>query len=242
MLASLTELKTYRVQGTDGDLGKINDLCFRQNEWIARYVVVEMEDLEREALLLSSYLGRLNRETHTLSADVRREQVTNTDPPDRSQPLGEQEELRLHDEYGWPAYWWQEEYDLGPVGGLWSEEPQAPEDPDEPVLESSRLMFAGDLPEVYTVEAEGGEIGRLLDVIVDDETWSIPYMVVGDPSGAGRMLVATDYVQTIDLGTRSIYLSLPTDAVVNSPVLSSVEPITPELEQSLREYYDRYSR
>jgi hypothetical protein len=103
-------------------------------------------------------------------------------------------------------------------------------------------MFAGDLPEVYTVEAEGGEIGRLLDVIVDDETWSIPYMVVGDPSGAGRMLVATDYVQTIDLGTRSIYLSLPTDAVVNSPVLSSVEPITPELEQSLCEYYDRYSR
>ena len=116
MLASLTELRDYRVQATDGDLGRIADLGFRQNEWIARYVVV------------------------------------------------------------------------------------------------------------------------------DDETWSMPYLVVGAPSGAERSLIATDYVQTIDLGTRNIYLSLPADAVAHSPVLIASEPVTPELEQSLREYYDRYSR
>jgi hypothetical protein len=103
-------------------------------------------------------------------------------------------------------------------------------------------MFAGDLLEAYAVEGEGGEIGRLVDVILEDETWSIPYLVVGAPPGAERTLVATDYVQTIDLGTRTLYLSLPVDAVANSPVLSSVGPITPELEQSLREYYDKYSR
>ncbi len=44
MLASLTELRSYRVRGTDADLGKINDLGFRQNDWVVRYVVVGMEE------------------------------------------------------------------------------------------------------------------------------------------------------------------------------------------------------
>jgi hypothetical protein len=242
MLASLTELRSYRVRGTDADLGKINDLGFRQNDWIVRYVVVSMEDLAREALLLSTYLGRLDRGSHTLSADILLEQVTNADPLDRSMPLAERDEQRLHDQYGWPAYWWQEEHDIEPIGGLWSEEPRAPENADESEFESPRVMFVGDLLEAYAVEGEGGEIGRLLDVIVDDETWLMPYLVVGSPPGTERSLIATDYVQTIDLGARSIYISLPVDAVVNSPVLSSTGPITPELEQSLRQYYDRYTR
>lgn len=241
MFASLTELRSYRIRGTDAELGKINDLCFRQNDWVVRYVVVGMEELARESLLLTTYLGRLDRGSHTLTADILLEQVANTDPLDRSMPLEERDERRLHEQYGWPAIWWQEEHDIEPIGGLWSEEPRASENADEQEFESPRVMFAGDLLEAYAVEGEGGEIGRLLDVIVEDETWSIPYLVVGSP-GAERTLVATDYVQTIDLGTRNIYLSLPVGAVANSPILSSVGPITPELEQSLREYYDRYSR
>ncbi|MEN6338075.1 MAG: hypothetical protein ABFE01_27790 [Phycisphaerales bacterium] len=242
MLASLTELRNYRVRGTDADLGRIDDLGFRQNDWVVRYVVVGMEDLARESLLLSTYLGRLDRGSSTLTADVLLDQVTNTDPLDRSMPLEERDEQRLHDQYGWPVYWWQEEHDIGPIGGLWSEEPKALEDADEAEFESPRVLFVGDLIEAYAVEGEGGEIGRLLDVIVDDETWSMPYLVVGWPPGTDRSLIATDYAQTIDLGTRSIYVSLPADAVANSPILSSAAPITPELEQSLREYYDRYTR
>ncbi len=68
MLVSLTELKTYRVEGTDGDIGRIDDLVVPQNEWIARYIVVTMEDLDRSALLLTASLGQLNRRKHTLSA------------------------------------------------------------------------------------------------------------------------------------------------------------------------------
>lgn len=40
-------------------------------------------------------------------------------------------------------------------------------------------------------------------------------------------------------GTRNIYFSLPADTIANRPVLSSSEPVTPELEQSLRKDYDR---
>jgi len=242
MLASLMELRSYRVQGTDGDLGRIADIGFRQNEWIVRYLIVEMEELAREALLPASYLSRLDRGAHILSAAVRRDQLTNTDPLDRSRPIDEREERRLHDQYGWPAVYGQEEHDISPIGGLWSEEPQAPENPDEPEFESPRLLFAGDLFEAYAVEGEDGEIGRLQDILIDDETWSIPYLVVGAPAGEDRPLIATDYAQLIDLGTRTIYVALTRDAIAAGPVLSASAPVTPELAQSLRDYYDQYSR
>ena len=37
MLASLAELRSYYVRGRDGEIGRIADLCFRENEWIVRY-------------------------------------------------------------------------------------------------------------------------------------------------------------------------------------------------------------
>jgi hypothetical protein len=246
MLASLTELRSYRVRGTDGEIGRFTDVCFPDNEWVVRYVVVAMEDLGREALLLSTYLGRLNRGTHTLSVETRREQVANTPPLDRSQPITRQEEKKLHDFYGWPIYWWEEEHDIAPIGGLWEEErvpeQQAEAEPEAEVEPAgTQLLFAGDLVEVYGIQAEGGEAGTLQDIIINDETWMIPYLVVHLAEGQ-RVLLATDYVDMIDLGTRDLYVSLPRDIILGGPVVSAEEPLTPALEQSLREYYDQYTR
>ncbi len=242
MLASLTELKSYYVEGTDGEIGRIADLGFREDEWTVRYVVVDMEDLERQALLLSAYLGNLNREKHTLSADVRRDQVANTPAFDRAEPLTRRGEQELHNLYGWPVYWWEQEHEITPIGGLWDEPVEESENPDAPEEAGPELLFAGDLIKVYSIQPEGGEIGTLQDVIVEDEGWTIPYLVVNvEPSGR-RVLLASDYVQMIDVGARSIQVSVPRDIILNSPVIASEEPVTPQLQQSLREYYDQYSR
>jgi hypothetical protein len=242
MLASLTELKSYYVRGRDGEIGRINDVCFREDEWIMRYLVVDMEDLDREALLLSAYLGRLNRAKHTLSADIRRELVESTPPFDRAKPLTRQDEQELHNLYGWPVYWWEQEEEITPIGGLWDEPQPESENPDATEETGPQLQFAGDLIGVYGVQAEGDEIGLLQDVIVVDETWAIPYLVVGAAPAGPRLLLATDYVQTIELAARRIHVTLTRDAINHGPVLTAAEPITPELERSLREYYDQYSR
>lgn len=242
MLASLTELKSYRVEGTDGEIGRTSDLCFREDEWIVRYMVVDMEDLDRQALLLSAYLGRLDRAKHTLAADIRRDQVANTPPLDRAEPLTRQDEEELHNLYGWPVYWWEQDQGITPIGGLWDEPVQESENPDEPDEAGPELLFASDLIEIYGIQPEGGELGILQDVIVEDESWTIPYLVVHVPSLGRRVLLASDYVQAIDVGARSIQVSVPRDAVMHSPVIASEEPITTELQQSLREYYDQYSR
>jgi len=242
MLASLTELRSYRVEGTDGEIGRISDLGFRADEWTVRYVVVDLEDLERQALLLSAYLGRLDRARHTLRADIRRDQVANTPPLDRAEPLTRRDEEELHNLYGWPVYWWEQAHEITPIGGLWDEPTEESENPDEPEDAGPQLLFAGDLIEVYGIQPEGGEVGLLQDVIVEDESWTIPYLVVNEQASGRRVLLASDSVQVIDGGARQIHVSVPRDAIVHSPVIPSEEPITADLRQRLREYYDQYSR
>lgn len=241
MLASLTELKSYRVEGIDGDIGRIEDIVFPHNEWTLRYVVVTMEEMARQALLLSASFGGLNRQSHVLSANVRREQVTDTEPLDRSRPLDQRDEQRLHDMYGWPVYWWQEEHERKPMGGVWDES-RAELNPDEPEYHGAQMLFASDLISVYNLEGEGGEVGVVQDFVVDDETWTIPCMVADAATGGGRVLVATDYVQTIDLGAKNIYATLSADVIRGGPAIESEQPVTPELQRTLREYYEQYTR
>jgi len=98
---------------------------------------------------------------------------------------------------------------------------------------------------IETVDGDGGEAGTLKDFVVEHETWAIPYLVIETNASAQvprRVLVATDYVQRVDWLGKSIEVSLSTDDIIGSPALVSEEPITPEFEHSLREYYDRYSR
>lgn len=244
-MASLTELRSYYVRGRDGEVGRLNDLCFRENEWIVRYVVVDMEDLAREALLLAAYLGQGDRATHTVWADIARVQVENTPPFDRVEPLTRRDEQELHDLYGWPAYWWEQEEGITPIGGLWDEPSPAPEDTQEQELESEegpQLLFVGDLMAIYGVQPEEGEVGILQDVIVDDESWTIPYIVINLDSSGQHTLLASDFIETIDLEGRRIHVSVPRDVILKGPVIASEEPVTPALQQSLREYYDQYSR
>jgi sporulation protein YlmC with PRC-barrel domain len=248
MLASLTELRSYYVKNAQGEIGRIEDLCFREDEWIVRYVVVGTEDLGREVLLLSAHLGPADRATHTVAADIRRDQVENTPPLDRTQPLTRQDEQELHDLYGWPVYWWEQEQEITPIEGLWEEPEEPPEEAGEPLggsaqeEEGPQILFVSDLTEVYGIQSDDGEVGILQDVIVDDETWVIAYLVVQAQPSGHRTLLASDYIQTTDLAARDIHVAMSREAIGRSPALASDEPITPDLVQSLHEYYDQYAR
>jgi hypothetical protein len=242
MLASLTELRSYRVRGRDGEIGRLDDVCVGENEWIVRYLVVDLEDLDREALLLTAYLGQCDRATHTLWADIRRAQVENTAPLDRAEPLTRRDEQELHDLYGWPVYWWEQEHEITLIGGLWEEPGEATPDAEAQEQEGPQMQFVGELLDVYGVQTAEGEVGVLQDVIIDDESWTIPYLVVGLETPGRRVLLACDFVQTIDLAARRIHVSVPQEVILQSQVIAAQEPVTPELQRSLREYYDRYSR
>lgn len=48
MLRSVKSLRDDPIQATDGDLGRIDDIGFRHNDWIVRYGVIDMEERARD--------------------------------------------------------------------------------------------------------------------------------------------------------------------------------------------------
>jgi hypothetical protein len=69
------------------------------------------------------------------------------------------------------------------------------------------------------VEAEDGAAGRVADLLVDDELWSIDYILVDAlPAAGGRqLLVPLDWVRLIDCAHGSVHLRCTRRELGRSP-------------------------
>lgn len=67
--------------------------------------------------------------------------------------------------------------------------------------------------------ATDGEIGHLEDFIVDDESWTIRYMVVDTRNWwpGRKVLVAPKWIQRVRWSDSMVYVDLSRDAIKNGP-------------------------
>jgi hypothetical protein len=85
-------------------------------------------------------------------------------------------------------------------------------------LQHSRLCRGRELLG-YRAEAQDGSAGRLLDILIDDETWSVDYLVVDAcaEGGAGKVLVPLQWVASIDVGRRTFLVRRTRAQLAHSP-------------------------
>ena len=71
----------------------------------------------------------------------------------------------------------------------------------------------------FLIEAEDGAAGRVADLLLDDETWSIDYLIVDTAEAAGvrRVLVPLDWVAAIDPGRRTVRVQRTREELRDSP-------------------------
>ncbi len=244
MLVSLTELRSYRVECTDGDIGRIDDLIFFRGEWVVRYVVADAEEMGTRPFLDVADIDRVDLRRHVLRVNLSQDDVANArtediepPPPDKPEEDGDEDQEIC----GWPPFWRDEERKT-PAMGPGADEEEPGKNPDVEEFEGPQPQLANDLAGSYSIQTDGGETGTLRDFIIEGQTWKIPYLVVDMSLPARRVLLATDYVQRVDWLAGRMHVSLSMDDIAASPVFHSDEPITPEFERRLYEYYDAYSR
>lgn len=87
-------------------------------------------------------------------------------------------------------------------------------------LDDSRLC-SGRAVVGMRVEAEDGAAGRVADLLVDDEQWSIEYLLVDAlVAGGGRqLLVPLDWVRPMDRAQGAVYLHRTRQELLSSPSL-----------------------
>ena len=238
MLRQFHDLKNFTLATRDGEIGKIKELYFDDVSWTVRYIVVDTGTwlMDRQVLIAPAALGAIDAEHHAISVQLTKEQIQQSPPIDADMPVSRQHEIEWHQYYGYPGYW------LSPASITFGAAPMIP----VPVLDVPHQDL-GDphlrsLDEVhgYTIHAsDGGEIGKVDDLILDDQGWAIRYFVVSLGWLGKKFIFSPEWVKTVSWDDASVFVSLDLQTIQEAPEWTHDQPMTREYEQQLHDYYGR---
>lgn len=206
MLHSFKRILNSTLHATDGKIGHLDDLLFDDQMWVVRYIVVRTGGLLNRHRVLISPLGvaRVDWEKQSLSLGLTRQQIEESPDVDTDEPLFRQMEKRYFDYYSWPYYWNEMSvWGIDPRNSVMAgEAPQEGEATADPHLRSFREVTR------YDVNGDGESLGRVADVIFDDDAWFVRYLVaeIGSWWPENRLLVDPAWIRTIDWVERCVKL------------------------------------
>lgn len=208
MLRNVKGLLNHSLRAEDGLIGTVRDFYFDDHHWTIRYLVVGTGGwFNRQMVLISpEALGVPDWDGRAIPVRLTREQVKSSPGIDTAKPVSRQHEAELRAHYGWPPYW----------GSMYM----------PPVAAPSRRIPEGDphlrsTSEIIGDRLEGpdGEIGHVDDALMDDETWTLRYLVIDTRSWwPGRKVVISPlWVNEIDWAQSKIRSDIGQMLVKGSP-------------------------
>jgi hypothetical protein len=250
MLQNLQKLLGYAIQATNGPIGKVYDFYFDDEKWGIRYMVAETGKWlsDRKVLLSPESLGRPNLEEEILPVKLTRAQVEDSPDINTDQPISRRLEAKLHKHYGWTPYWDTPMIGSGGSIGTIRYPGVPPMNPSKDLLEfeeneqdENGCPSLRSMNEVcgYRIHAGHGQIGHLEDLIVDDESWTIRYLVIDTRNWlpGKRVLVSPDWIDQISWEGQLVYVDLDREIIKNCPEYDHSAPPTREYEEQLHDYY-----
>lgn len=241
MLRSLKMLHGYTILAQDGDIGKVYDFYFEDDSWVVRYLVVDTGHWlpGRKVLVTPGALQKPDWTSHSLPVSLTKEQVQKSPNIDTDRTVSRQQEIELHQHFGWYAYWMQAGTNPWPIFMPPPEvarQPSAEAQKGDPHLRSAREVTG------YHLQAKDGSIGHVADLIADDTSWDVRYLVVDTRNWLpGRqVLIAPQWlVQNINWREREVEVTVTRESVQNSPQYHPGAPANREAEEKLYDYYGR---
>jgi len=247
MLRQIRELGTYRLHATDGDIGHLEQFYFDDRDWKIKYFVVDIGTwLHGKKVLMSpSAIIGVDAPTKTINAAFTKQQVQESDDVGTHKPEGLEQPHDYSLYLGWPYYLGLNaltDSDSGPVIGMARDlekgktsEHSFHQTYDEH-LRSSKVVSR------YHVMAVDGEIGQIEDGIVDDQTWTIQYVVstVRNWWSAKKVLLPTEWILWVSAAESNVYVSLTRNNIATAPAFDSEKPLTGDVEIALYNHYWEY--
>src|SRR5690349_23518719 len=91
----------------------------------------------------------------------------------------------------------------------------------------------------YAIQAVDGEIGRVTDLLFDDQFWIVRWLVVDTGGWLSRdeVLLPSSHLDQINAHNQTIGVDLTQAEVKDTPAAESRCPISRQFEASVYEYY-----
>jgi hypothetical protein len=243
MLRQISEIKNLQLGADDGEIGRVKDFYFDDENWTIRYLVADTGKWLPGRLVLVSpaSLGPVDTTHNVLKVNLKRRQIEGAPSVDRDKPVSRQHEVDYARYYGWPMYWYGPAL-WGPApypvyertAGPATSDPMAqPEQSGDPHLRSANEVIG------YHLQAQDDELGHAEDLIIDDQDWAVRYLVVDTRNWlpGKRVLMAPQWIREISWERSRVVVGLTTDAIRNAPEFEDVNAITREYEERLYRHY-----
>ena len=243
MLLNLNELRGLKIRATDGEIGSVDQFYFDDETWTIRYLVVNTGSwlMGRMVLISPISLGQVDWRVTQLDVNLTKNQVENSPDIDTHKPVSRQHEAEFLGYYGYPFYW--------SGAHLW-EPVLRPADLSErksganvtsKVEPLDRHLHSTNEVSGYHIQALDDEVGHVEDFLVDEETWSIRYLVVDTRNWwpGKKVLVSPQWIESIRWEESKVHVDLTRETIKSGPEYDESIPVTREYESKL---YDNYGR
>jgi sporulation protein YlmC with PRC-barrel domain len=197
------------MEAKDGEIGKVEEFYFDDDGWVIRYLVLQTEKWlsGRKVLISPAAVLKGPWKAGSLFVDLTKEQIERSPDIDTNRPVFRQQEMMLYGHYGWPGYWKSGFYGEGVAG----------DDNNVDLHLRSSIQVTG-----YHVHGTDGEVGKLTDFIMDDQTWKITHLVVGlsGQADGSHVLVPVEHIKQMSWKDADIYCDMAAavvDDMVNIP-------------------------
>lgn len=243
-MKNLSDVESYKVVASDGDVGSVVGFLLDDERWTVRYLVVETGGFVGGRRLLVSPIGfRKRPNPHgRFHLGMTIDKVQKSPSIDLTQPISRKQEREFNDYNRYPPYWG--------LKGLWG----AGAHPSALVMRQGSSETLGDTnaamecrlrsdKDLRGLEVQGrdGEIGRISDFIIDAETWEVRYWVVATGSWwpEHRVLIAPQWATLTSATEQSLHVDISRESFMTGPAWNPAVPIGREYETRLYGHYAR---
>jgi hypothetical protein len=244
MLRLAKQFKNFKLRARDCDIGQAGEFYFDDENWTVRYLVADTTGwINGRQILISPYaLDSANEAKQVLPLDLTKKQIEESPPLASDEPVFRSYEILYYGYYGWPIYW-NGPYRWGSAAyptlrrDAWCEPSRdhaCGEENDDLHLRSTSVLSN------FHIRALAGKLGDVEDVIIDDETWTIRYLVVDTMNWwAGKhVLVSPRWIDRVNWKESNMFVILSRDIVKHSPEYTP-ESLNREYETALHRHYNR---
>lgn len=222
MLLSLEKLLGYHLDARDDRIGRCEDFMFDDRDWVVRYMVVNTHRWlpgGREVLISPISMGYPNEKEKAIAIKLDVDQIKDSPLLEDNQPISREYESRLFRHYGYGFYW------MG--AGLWGTYPHPGALVDnqaldiEEGLEDEKQYHLRSALEIdgYIVQAQDDGCGHVVDLLMDDRSWAICYVVVNLRNwlpGGANVVLPREVIKEISWPQQHLAVNLSVDQVKSS--------------------------
>jgi hypothetical protein len=242
MLIKAKTLQGYKLNGLDGEIGKVKEFYFDDLHWVIRYLVADPGNwlTSGRQVLISPYaLLAVNTEAEHIDIDLTTQQIVNSPSLDHDKPVSQQFEQSYYGYYGWPKYWdgphmWGSYPTIIHDRDKWKETVQSGKSWD-PHLRSTHSVSGHD------IQAIDGDIGHVEDFILDDETWAIRYLIIDTRKRwlGTKVLLSPRWIERVSWNELKVFVNISCEAIKQSPEYTEGSLLTRDYETELHQHYHR---